>query len=381
MRLLFDRIPHVRSFAAGLFVEAGSRDEQAAKAGLTHLLEHMLFRGTELRSGRGLSEAVDGLGAELNAFTTREHICLLARGIDTRFEAVIRLLAEVWQLPALAGTDLELERRVVLQELTAYAEDGEDLAQDLFMAAAWPGHGLGRGVLGAPQTVAAITIDDLRCRHAQVRGTRGAVLSIAGNVDEAAVELVAEVFQANGPGDSRPLQPPVFSPGACGRVVAGEQVHLCLGGLGAPAGHPDLYALEVLGCLLGGGPSSRLFTQVREERGYAYDIYAHPIACLDGGLFMVSTACGLAEARDVTAIISDALADIAAGGASADELSRAKTQLEADVLMGLESPHHRMQRAAQDELYMGREVPGGRVPGRAGSGVPGRCGAGRRACG
>src|SRR5690606_15573909 len=286
LRVVTERVPHVRSVALGIWLGVGSRTEPGDLAGVSHFLEHLAFKGTTTRSARDLADAIDRLGGHMNAFTTREYTCYYARVLDEDLDEALALLADMLLRSRFDPADIETERSVALEELRLYEDTPDELVHDLAAACLWPGDPLGRPVLGSPDTLPAFTRDTLVAFHQRTYTPDNAVLVMVGRVDHAAaVERAAALFGGWAPAGAGGAAQgtPRAEPGRRVRVKDTEQVHLCVVGEGCSLRDPDRYGALVLVNILGGGPSSRLFQEVREARGLAYAIYAFQDSYSDTG--------------------------------------------------------------------------------------------------
>ena len=365
LRVLTETVPGVRSVSLGIWVGIGSRDESPAEAGAAHYLEHLLFKGTRRRSAAEIAEAFDAVGAELNAFTAKEHTCFYAHVLDVDLPMAVDVLADVVTDAVLEPAHVELERNVVLEEIAIRDDDPEDLLGELFDEALYGGHPLGRPIVGSEESVRAMDRAVLQRFWRGHYTTPRMVVAAAGNLDHArVVDLVgaalADAARAAG-GDARPAplrrpDPPASSGGGVALLPDdSEQAHFMLG-VPAPARHdPRRPALSVLSTALGGGPSSRLFQQVREERGLAYSVYASAASYADAGSLAVYAGCGPERLGEVGTVVRGVLADVAANGLTEAELARARGALSGGLVLGSEDTPSRMHRIGRSEVDHGRQ--------------------------
>jgi predicted Zn-dependent peptidase len=365
LRVLSETVPGVRSVSIGIWIGVGSRDERPGQAGAAHYLEHLLFKGTVRRSAAEIAEEIDAVGGELNAFTAKEHTCYYAHVLDTDLALAVDVLADVVTAATMRAADVEVERRVVLEEIAIRDDDPEDLLGELFDEAVFGAHPLGRPVIGSEESVRGLSRGTL---HRFWRGeytTPRMVVAAAGNLEHA--HLVELVAAALGPamaraGGVRPEPPRPSAPAELGtgpqlvlRSDETEQVHLMLG-LPALSRHdPRRTVLTVLSTALGGGPSSRLFQQVREQRGLAYSVYAALAAYSDAGTFSVYAGCAPERVDEVVTVIRGVLADVAASGLTPAEVVRAQGNLRGGLVLGLEDTASRMNRLGRSEIDHGRQ--------------------------
>jgi predicted Zn-dependent peptidase len=355
-----EQLPGSRSAAAGMWVAVGSRDEPAAMAGAAHYLEHLLFKGTARRSAAAIAEEIDAVGGELNAFTTKEHTCYHAHVLDCDLDLAVDLICDVLGDALLDPSDVELERGVVLEEIAMRDDDPEDALHDEFCAALFGSHPLGRPVLGTEESVTGMSREALH-RFYRTRYTpHRMVLTVAGNVSHGAV--MAAVTRSFGHHLTGSGQPVPLRHGRAevteGCVLAlcpnsSEQVHVMLGVRALDRYDDRRYALAVLNAALGGGMSSRLFQQVREQRGLAYSVYSAVDSYADIGTLSIYAGCSPGRLGEVSVVIGDVLAQLARDGLSAGEVSRAKGQLHGGLVLGLEDAPSWMTRIGTAELDHG----------------------------
>lgn len=367
LRLIVEPISHVRSVAVGLWVGAGSRSEGAGQGGASHFLEHLLFKGTATRSARELAEAIDAVGGDMNAYTTKEYTCYYIRALGEHVPLAMELLADILLNSRFDPEDIDKERGVILEEISLYEDTPDELVHDLLAQCLWGSHPLGRSIIGSAGDVMALTREGLLDFYRTHYHPANAVLAVSGAVDPLAVEELAHRFFGPWPAQE-PAQeatvvqamhrPEPVRPGARRdrrvRVKETEQVHFCLGTEGRAIDHSDRYGLLVLSSLIGGGPSSRLFQAVREERGLAYSVYAFQAAYRDTGMFGVYAGSSPRSAPAVLDLIMAELQAIRRHGITGAELDRAKEQIRTSLLMSLECTESRMSRLGRCELLLGR---------------------------
>ena len=350
----------VRSVALGFWIGVGSRDEPEHVAGASHFLEHLLFKGTPTRSARDIAEAIDSVGGEMNAFTAKDHTVFYLRVLVEDLELALDVLCDIMWNPAFRPEELEAERQVIAEELLMRGDEPEDLVQELLSEIMFPGHPLGREVMGDEATVKGMTAADLRAFHDRHYRPGVMVLAAAGAVDHAAfVERIWQRFQASGrpAGGTRPSR---VAPTAPPRPVAvsrrrTEQAHVALGLPSVNRHHPDRHAVTLLTHVLGGGVSSRLFQEVRERRGLAYSVYAYRASYEDAGAVVLYAGTAPDRARAVLDVLTAEL-DRLADGVTERELDVAARGLVGSMVLGLEDSAARMSRIGRSLLVHG-EVP------------------------
>jgi predicted Zn-dependent peptidase len=360
LRVITEQVPGVRSASVGIWVAVGSRDEKPAVAGAAHYLEHLLFKGTARRTAVQIAEEIDAVGGELNAFTAKEHTCYYAHVIDTDLPLAMDLVCDVVFDALLAESDVETERGVVLEEIAMRDDDPEDLLHDAFCTALLGDHPLGRPVLGTEKSITEMSRSALNGFYRRRYTLPSMVLAAAGNLTHGDVLRLARKFlgrRLNGAGE--PVAPRVGRariPMAAKLVVHPddtEQAHMMLG-VRAPHRHDDRrWVLGVLNTVLGGGMSSRLFQEVRERRGLAYQVYSSVASYSDTGHLSVYTGCQPERLGEVARVVREVLADIARDGVSEAEVARAHGQLRGSLVLGLEDSSSRMSRIGKAELSYG----------------------------
>jgi predicted Zn-dependent peptidase len=338
--------------AVGCWVDTGTRDELPNEAGASHFLEHLLFKGSETMSARQISETFDAMGAESNAFTSKDHTCFWARLLDEDLPTGLGVLAEMLQRPAFRPADIDSERQVVIEEINMNEDDPADVAFEEFTKAVFEGHPLEAPVLGTRESIRAMSPDDLHGYWKRRYGAGSAVVALAGSVrHQEVVDLVGGLF-GDWSGDTvdHELAPVKVRPHV--RLVPRptEQAHLVLGGEGLNRADERRWAFEVLNQVLGGGMSSRLFTTIREERGLAYAVYSFRMSHADAGAWGVYVGTTPAQAPVALALIREEIGRIVEEGITAAELERSKGSMRGGLALAMEDANSRMVRLGRDEL-------------------------------
>lgn len=358
IRLLTERIPHVHSVSVGFWVDSGSRHERAEQNGLSHFVEHMLFKGTARRSSQDISLAIDMVGGILNAFTGREYTCYYAKVMGDKIAEATELLADVFQNSLYAPDEIEKERRVILQEIGMIEDTPDDSIHDMLSMSLWKGHPVGAPIIGTRDSIQHLTRDDV-CRFVQERycGKR-LIIAAAGDVDhDRFVELVDEQLNQLLPGEAQEeLTSPKAAPGDTITCRPLEQAHFCLGVPALPHAHPDRFGLYLLNLILGGSMSSRLFQEVREKRGLSYSVYSYLNNHVDCGSLAVYAGADATAVPVVLGVIRNQFEKLAHQPVSGKELKAAKEQLKGNLLLSLESSDNRMCRLAKNEILLGRQI-------------------------
>ena len=358
--VISEAMPTLRSVAIGFWVGTGSRDEDARVAGASHFLEHLLFKGSERRSASEIAESVESCGGDMNAFTAQELTTYYVRVPDDRLPLAIEILSDIVWTPALRAEDVDAERQVILEEIHMRDDTPEDLVHDIFTDAMFPDHPIGREVIGSPATIGAMTRDDIASFHAEHYHPSNVVIAAAGNLDHDELVTFVEKGLAADAG-ARPARepyagdPPPRSLAVLERTT--EQAHVVLGMRALRRDDPDRYALTVVDQVLGGGMSSRLFQEVREQRGLAYSVYSYRSAFQETGALAVSAGTSPERVDELLGVVDAQLERLVAdGGVSDRELDAAKGHLRGSLALSLESSSSRMHRLGRSELTLG-EVP------------------------
>ncbi len=359
LRVITEQVPGQRSATIGVWVGVGSRDESPALHGCSHFLEHLLFKGTPERSALDISIALDAVGGEFNAFTAKEYTCFHARVLDEDLPLAVDVLGDMVTSSSITTEDVDAERDVILDEIAMHDDDPDDVAHNLFSALAWGESPLGRPIAGTAASIEAMTRDQIRRFYQRHYRPERMVISVAGNVDHAAVvKLVRAAFSRRGFLD-RQAEPSVTKQTTRSRKASTglgqatrqfEQVNIVLGVQGITRSDDRRFALGVLNAALGGGTSSRLFQEVREKRGLAYSVFSFASQHVDAGLVGVSVGCLPNKLEQVLDVVRAELAKIAQDGIDDEELTRGKGQLKGGLVLGLEDSASRMTRLGKSEL-------------------------------
>ena len=364
--VLTERMAHVRSVTVGVWADVGSSFEPPRLRGVSHLLEHMLFKGTARRTARQIAEEMDAVGGELNAMTDKESTCFYAHLVDRHAPLAIDVLADMLQHARFDADDLERERQVVLEEIKMYDDSPGEVVHERFTRALWRGANLGDPTIGYAETVGAIAREDLLHWRATRYAPATMFVTAAGNLDhDAFVREVGEAFAAFG-GEAQPPVPerPRFTPALDITVDETEQAYVLLGTPGLSLRDERRYTFSVLDTLLGGGMSSRLFQSVREERGLAYEISTFQQCYRDAGLFGVSAGCTPERVQECVGVVCDELDRLLNDGVTEAELDRVREHLKGNLTLALESTFNRMARLARNHLVHGRQISTEEVEGR-----------------
>ncbi len=359
LRIVTEQMAGTRSASVGVWVNVGSRDETPALHGCSHFLEHLLFKGTPERSAMEISVALDAVGGEFNAFTSKEYTVFHARVLDEDLATAVDVLGDMVTASTIAAADVEAERDVILDEIAMHDDDPDDVVHNLFAHQAWGDSPLGRPIAGTEASITAMTRAQIHRFYRRHYRPDNMVVAVAGNVHHAAVvRQVTKAFNRSDflSGDSAPTAPVQterarkVQAGEARTVRALEQVNLVLGVKGLTRSDPRRYALGVLNTALGGGTSSRMFQEVREHRGLAYSVYSFATHHADAGIVGVSVGCLPGKYDAVLETVRGELAKVAAEGLTEEELERGKGQLKGGLVLGLEDSGSRMSRIGKAEL-------------------------------
>ena len=355
-RIITERVPAVRSVSIGIWIGAGSRDERDDQAGISHLIEHLLFKRSARHSAAEIAEIFDALGGELNAATSKEYTVVYARVLDAHVERALDVMAGMVLAPAFDSEEIDAEREVVLEEIAMYEDTPQDMVHDLIAEAVFAGHPLGRPVIGTGAVVSSVTAEQLRGYHGARYSAPNIVVAAAGNVEhEPLVHAVQQRFEplSRIPDPAVGVRPPwVGAATPVSRFVRKdtEQHHVCLGGLGLPRSDRRRFAASLLDSMLGGSASSRLFQEIRERRGMAYSVYTFGSSYADTGMVGVYVGTREENLPECLRIVADQVQRMGAGEFAEAELERAKENLKGRLMLSMESTSSRASRIGKAVL-------------------------------
>ena len=353
VRLVTEHIQTVRSAALGIWVGGGSREEEGAESGAAHFIEHMLFKGTARRTAQDIARETDAIGGQMNAFTTKECTCFYGRVLDDHLPQALDILYDMVYHSSFTQEAVETERGVILEEIDMYEDTPDDLCAEKLAAQVFQGSPLARPILGAKETLEGMTGDFLRDYHRRHYEGHNTVVALAGSFSPAILDDLRQRFSRLPAGQPRPLVPAAYTPGFVATAKPIEQNHLTLAFPGLDYNSPRRFALQLLSSILGGGVSSRLFQQVREQQGLCYSIYSYGAGHADTGLFCLYTALNRDTEAKALATIRQVVDQLRQEGPTQEELTRAREQSKANVMMGLESTQSRMSHAGRSLLFSG----------------------------
>lgn len=357
LRVVTESMDRVETVSVGAWVGVGARHEPESVNGVSHLLEHMVFKGTKKRSARAIAEEIEAVGGHMNAYTAREHTAYYAKMLKEDLGLAMDVIGDLVQHATLDADELERERHVVIQEIHQLHDTPDDIVFENFQAVAFPDQALGRSVLGSEALIEGMSRDAVLDYMTTHYAAPVSVVSAAGALDhDSVVDMVRSTFDNLPAGASASRETARYGGGDVRVDRELEQVHITLGFEGLAYDDDDYYAASVLSALLGGGMSSRLFQEVREKRGLVYSIYSYQSAYSDGGLFGVYAGTGSGEVTELMPLIADELNKVRQS-VDEQEVARARAQLKASILMSLESTSSRCEQLARQMLIYGRPVP------------------------
>jgi predicted Zn-dependent peptidase len=357
-QILTEKVPHVRSVSIGFFVDIGSRYETPDISGSSHFIEHLMFKGTHRRTAKDIAEELDAVGGQLNAFTTKEYTCYYARVLDEHFDLALDLLGDMLFESKFDPADIDRERNVIIEEIKMYEDTPDELVHDIFASSIWRGHSLGQPIIGTADVINGLSREKLYDYYKTHYNPGRMIVAVAGNINhDGVINKLRSIFE-NRVGNKHPRQintPATQQQISC-RSKETEQVHLIVGAPGLKLDHKNIYVMQIINTILGGGLSSRLFQEIREQRGLVYSVYSYHSSYHDTGLFGIYAGLSKQNVDEVLALIFKQVKDIQANGVKEEELNRAKEQLKGNLFLSLENVNTRMSRLGKSQLYLGKVV-------------------------
>jgi predicted Zn-dependent peptidase len=352
---VLESIPSVRSVTIGIWIRAGSKFETEENNGISHLIEHMLFKGTEKRTAQDIAEEFDAIGGQVNAFTSKEYTCLYAKVLDTHKEYALEILSDMFFHSTFDEAELDREKKVVYEEIKMYEDTPDDIVHDLLSKAAFGEHPLGLPIIGTEKQLKSFTRDKLINYMNERYNPKNVVISVAGNVDESFIQTVENYFgHYKGKESTEVIESPIFTSDSISREKDTEQAHLTLGFPGLPVKDELMYSLILLNNILGGSMSSRLFQEIREKQGLAYSVFSYHISYVESGLLTIYAGTGNEQLAQLKQTIEQTLEELIDNGITDKELHNSKEQLKGNLVLGLESTNSRMSRNGRNELILQR---------------------------
>lgn len=370
VRIVYENIPYVRSVSAGIWVGMGSRYEKPSDGGASHFIEHMVFKGTPSRTASDIASEMDTIGGQINAFTTKECTCFYGKVLDTHLKQLFDILGDMFFNSLFSESDAANERGVVFEEMDMYKDTPDDLVSEKLFGAVFRGTPLSKPILGKKSTLSAMTggylREYMRARYLPDK----TVISVSGSFTQSDIDYISSIFGAMEPGDEAKMKPSRYTPAVVLTKKKIEQNHICIAFPGLALSDDDRYAMQLLSGMLGGGMSSRLYQSVREKNGLCYSVFTFGVSHVDTGVFCIYSAFGRECEERAIRLIMDEVRRFIDGGVTDEELSRAREQVKANVLMSLESTGARMNRLGKGELFTGGAAETDYVIGRYDSVTP-----------
>ncbi len=357
IKVILEKIPHLRSASIGVWFRAGSVYEGPDENGISHFIEHMLFKGTKNRSARAIAEEIDAVGGQLNAFTAKEYTCFYCKVMDEHFKIGMDLLSDMVLNSVFDEKELEKEKGVITEEIYMYEDSPEDLVHDLLAIKFFGDHPLANNILGTTKQIEQFSRNQVQDFYYRYYTPDNMVISVAGNFDEASlVDMIDEYFGTW----SRQGSPVAIhkvnkaNRAVCFRKKEIEQIHICLAFPGIELGRDEIYPLLVLNNIFGGGMSSRLFQKIREDRGLTYSVYSYPSSYLNGGMFTIYAGMNPNQSPEVLRLVLNEIGLLKKEGITQKEFEMAREQLKGNYILGLESASSRMTAMGKNKLLLDR---------------------------
>ncbi len=355
VRVVLENIPTVRSVAIGVWIGTGSRNETPENNGISHFLEHMFFKGTKTKSAREIAESFDSIGGQVNAFTSKEYTCYYAKVLDNHAQFALEVLADMFFNSTFVEEELKKEKNVVYEEIKMYEDTPDDIVHDLLSKAIYENHSLGYPILGTEETLSTFTGNTLKEYMHNMYTPEHVVVSVAGNISDTFIKEVEKLFGSYEGGKREIVEStPQFHMNQISRKKETEQAHLCIGFEGLKVGHDDIYSLILMNNILGGSMSSRLFQDVREQKGLAYSVFSYHSAFEDSGVVTIYGGTGASQLDLLFETVQETLAVLKRDGVTEKELKNSKEQLKGNLMLSLESTNSRMSRNGKNELVLSR---------------------------
>lgn len=358
VRIITEEIDYVRSVSVGLWVGAGSRDEREGYEGISHFIEHMLFKGTKNRTARELAESLESVGGQLNAFTTKEYTCFYAKVLDEDMDLANDVLSDMFFNSLFDEKEIEKEKKVVIEEIKMYEDSPDELIHDLFSEYVWNDHPLGKPILGTEESIHGLSREKIMDYLGHHYAPENLVIAVAGKIDhEDIIKKLAPIYGEFKRGGIRILEgTPKGQTIHRYNTKDTEQMHLVMGVPGLGQDDEDIYPMHIINNVLGGGLSSRLFQEVREQRGLAYSVYSYHSTYVDSGMFAIYAGTTPDNTQEVVECILAELQKMKNEGITADELAKTVAQVKGSLYLGLESVSNRMSRLGKTELSYNRVI-------------------------
>lgn len=357
LRVVVEHIPTVRSVAMGIWVKSGSRYEKNENNGISHFIEHMLFKGTTNRSAQEIAEVFDSIGGHVNAFTSKEYTCYYAKVLDEHTEVGLEVLSDMFFNSTFDQGELGRERNVVIEEIKMYEDTPDDQIHDLIAKSSFEQNSLGFSILGTEEVLNQMNQDSIHTYMKDMYTIENTVISITGNINGDIYEMVEKYFgRFSVHGEEKALDHATFIANETIKTKQTEQAHIAFSLPGLGAADPNIYSLTLLNNIIGGSMSSRLFQEIREKRGQAYSIFSYHSTFQDTGLFTIYAGTALKQVDEVIDVIQEILIDVKDNGISEKEIKKGKEQLKGSLMLSLESTNSRMSRLGKNELILKKHL-------------------------
>lgn len=356
LQLITEKIPYARSVAMGIWVKTGSVNENTDNNGISHFIEHMLFKGTEKRNAKEIASEIDKIGGQINAFTGKESTCYYVKVLDTHIDKAVDVLMDILFNSIFDEAEIEKEKTVVCEEINMYEDSPDDTAHDLLSNIIFDGHPLGRPIIGNHTTVSNYSRDTILDYFNKNYAFDQIVISVAGNFnDQELIQLIEEKMSGNlGKRQENPPQIPTYQPGFRVKKKEIEQAHICLGTQGVCLDGKDYYPLSILSNIMGGSMSSRLFQKIREEKGLAYSVYSYTTSYVKDGVFAVYAGVNPKQLKEAINLMLDEINLVRKKGVSNEEFNMAKEQLKGNYILNFDSVSGRMASIGKSQLLLGK---------------------------
>lgn len=357
VKIVTEKMPYVRSVAFGIFVCNGSRNENEKTNGISHFIEHMLFKGTKKRSAKQIAYEMDAVGGQINAYTTKEYTCYYTKTLDTHFDTAIDILADMYFNSVFDENEIQKERNVILEEINMYEDTPDEVVYDDLQYNIWKGNSLGYSILGTKESISNFNHEIISNYYSENYCPQNTVIAVAGNIEKDDIINKISKYFANWKFENKycpVIEKAVYNSCAIKKEKDIEQIHLCVSFPGTPLGTEESYSLSVFNTIFGGGMSSRLFQKIREENGYAYSVYSYNSNFRDNGLFTIYAGLNPSQTKDVLNLIFDEIKFIKENKISSDILEKTKEQIKSNFILGLENSSNRMSSNGRSQLLLNR---------------------------
>ena len=356
LRIVLEPVSTVRSVSIGIWIQTGSRHETKNNNGISHFLEHMLFKGTKHRTARQIAEAFDSIGGQVNAFTSKEYTCLFARVLDTYKEHALDVLSDMLFNSTFLDTEIEREKNVIMEEINMYEDTPDDYVHDLLAEASFGEHSLGMPIIGSEKQIQSFSKQSLTNYMKTFYAPDNIVVSISGNVETSFFQQIESFFDRFNQSETEVQQEkPIFQAQQLIKHKEIEQAHVCFGYPGLAVNDPYIPSLLIVNSVLGGGMSSRLFQEVREERGLAYSVFSYHATYTDSGLLTIYAGTNKEQVQLLQTTISETVSELTENGLKDKEIENSKEQLKGNIMLSLENTHSRMSRNGRNELLLKKQ--------------------------